>query len=289
MINKNKKGGLGRGLSALIPEDEFNDMNDLRVGEVLELSIKEVYPNEDQPRRHFDEDAIHALAESIKIHGIVQPILVKKIKDKYMIIAGERRWRAAGKAKLDKIPAIVKEVDDISLAQISLIENIQREDLNDIEEAFAYQTLIDRFGLKHDHVADAVGKSRSYVANTLRLLKLEQSVRSMIMEGKLSGGHGRVLLREDMPDKQVEWAKLVHEKGMSVRELETLLTKGSKSKQGSKKIGLKKPFELITFEQELKEYLGTKVTINHAKNKGKIEIEYYNDEEFDRILNLIKK
>lgn len=289
MLNKNKKGGLGKGLSALIPEDELNDMNDLRAGEILELPIKDVKPNAEQPRRHFDEEAISALSESIKVHGVVQPILVKKAGDQYMIIAGERRWRAATKAKLEKIPAIVKEVDELSLAQISLIENIQREDLNDIEEAIAYQTLIDKFGLKHDHVADAVGKSRSYVANTLRLLKLEHSVRSMIVEGKLSGGHGRVLLREEAPEKQLEWAAMVHEKGISVRELESLLNKTPRSKKAKKKGNVTRPYEMITFEQELKEYLGTKVTINHSKNKGKIEIEYYNDEEFERILSLIKK
>lgn len=286
---KPARKGLGKGLGALIPEEDKLNFGEHAVGEVLELSIKDVSPNADQPRRQFADEAIASLAESIRLHGVVQPILVSQLDKGYMIIAGERRWRAAQVAGLEHIPAIVKRVDDLKLAQISLIENIQREDLTDVEEAQAYQLLIDRFKLKQEEVADAVGKSRSYVANTLRLLKLEPSIQTHILEGKISGGHGRVLLREAAPERQLKWADMIIQKGISVRELEKLIVKPSKDKKKTTEAKNERSYELMQFEQELKDVFGTKVMIQHKENKGKIEIEFYGPDEFERIMNLLKK
>lgn len=283
------KKGLGKGLGALIPDDDKLHFGQHSIGEVLELAIKEIRPNEDQPRRQFAEEAIQSLADSIKTHGVVQPILVSSKDDGYMIIAGERRWRAAQVAGLKHIPAIVKSVDELKLAQISLIENIQREDLTDVEEAQAYQLLIDKFNLKQDEVADAVGKSRSYVANTLRLLKLEPSIQEKILVGQISGGHGRVLLRESNPSNQLKWADMIIQKGISVRELEKLIVKPSKTKKSQGTAKNERSYELMQFEQELKDVYGTKVMIQHKENKGKIEIEFYGLDEFDRIMKLLKK
>ena len=286
---KPMKKGLGKGLGALIPDDDRLHFREHSIAEVLELAIKDIKPNSEQPRRQFSDDAIASLAESIKNHGVVQPILVSHKDEGYMIIAGERRWRAAQVAGLIHIPAIVKTVDDLKLAQISLIENIQREDLTDIEEAQAYQMLIDKFSLKQDEVADAVGKSRSYIANTLRLLKLESSIQLKILEGRISGGHGRVLLRESNPVNQLKWADIIIQKGISVRELEKLIVKPSKSKVNQTAAKNERSYEIVQFEQDLKDVFGTKVMIQHKENKGKIEIEFYGLDEFDRIIKLLKK
>jgi ParB family chromosome partitioning protein len=286
---KPMKKGLGKGLSALIPGDDMLDFGQHSIAEVLELPLNEIKPNSEQPRRQFNEESIASLAESIKNHGVVQPILVSRIDDMYMIIAGERRWRAAHVAGLTNIPAIVRTMDDLKLAQISLIENIQREDLSDVEEARAYRLLIDNFNLKQDEVADSVGKSRSYVANTLRLLKLEVSIQDKIVEGKISGGHGRVLLRETNPVNQLKWADLIIQKGISVRELEKLIVKPNKIAKNIKLTRNELSYETIQFEQDLKDVFGTKVVIQHKENKGKIEIEYYGLDEFDRIMKILKK
>ncbi len=286
---KPMKKGLGKGLSALIPGDDMLDFGQHAIAEVLELPLNEIKPNSEQPRRQFNEESIASLAESIKNHGVVQPILVSRIDDMYMIIAGERRWRAAHVAGLTNIPAIVRTMDDLKLAQISLIENIQREDLSDVEEARAYRLLIDNFNLKQDEVADSVGKSRSYVANTLRLLKLEVSIQDKIVQGKISGGHGRVLLRETNPVSQLKWADLIIQKGISVRELEKLIVKPNKITKNIKLTRNELSYETIQFEQDLKDVFGTKVVIQHKENKGKIEIEYYGLDEFDRIMKILKK
>lgn len=281
--------GLGKGLGALIPEDEQFSMDHQSLGEVIELKLNEITPNAEQPRSMFDEEALEALAQSIKIHGVVQPILVQKSDKGYMIIAGERRWRAAKLAKLEAIPAIIKEMDKMKLAQVSLIENIQRENLSDIEEARAYQMLVDEYSLKQDEVADAVGKSRSYVANTLRLLKLDLSVQNMILEGKISGGHGRVLLRTEDNMEQVLWANRIIEHSMSVRELEKIIVKPDKKAKKAVTVDCEEQHQVSEFERVLKDYFGTKVQISHQNNKGKIQIEYYGLDEFDRIMNLLKK
>lgn len=281
------KKGLGKGLGALIPEEDLFGIDQQNI-EVVDLSVSEIFPNAEQPRSQFDEESLQALADSIKIHGIVQPILVRKEKNGYMIIAGERRWRAAKIAKQEKIPAIIKQIEGINLAQISLIENIQREDLSDIEEARAYQLLIDQFSLKQDEIADAVGKSRSHVTNTLRLLKLDRKIQDMILEGKLSGGHGRALLRVDSNEEQTRLAAIVEKEQLSVRQLEVLTSKKPVKKTIKDKI-VNEDHTLSNFENQLKDIYGTKVQIVHSQDKGKISIEFYGSDEFERIFNLLKK
>lgn len=283
---KSVKKGLGKGLGALIPEDDLFGM-DHQSMEVVDINLNEIFPNADQPRSQFDEEALQALADSIKVHGVVQPILVRKEKTGYMIIAGERRWRAAKIAKQEKIPAIVKHIEGVNLAQISLIENIQREDLSDIEEARAYQLLIDQFKLKQDEIADAVGKSRSHVTNTLRLLKLDRKIQDMILEGKLSGGHGRALLRIDSYEEQSRLAAIAQKDQLSVRQLEALTSKKPVNKEPKSKENAT-DHSLMTFENQLKDIYGTKVQILHSQDKGKITIEFYGSDEFERIFNLLK-
>lgn len=283
---KSVKKGLGKGLGALIPEDDLFGM-DHQSMEVVDINLNEIFPNADQPRSQFDEEALEALADSIKVHGVVQPILVRKEKTGYMIIAGERRWRAAKIAKQEKIPAIVKHIEGVNLAQISLIENIQREDLSDIEEARAYQLLIDQFKLKQDEIADAVGKSRSHVTNTLRLLKLDRKIQDMILEGKLSGGHGRALLRIDSYEEQSRLAAIAQKDQLSVRQLEALTSKKPVNKEPKSKENAT-DHSLMTFENQLKDIYGTKVQILHSQDKGKITIEFYGSDEFERIFNLLK-
>lgn len=276
------KSGLGRGLSALIPnvsEDVFRD----KTAQILEMDIKRVYPNKDQPRKYFNDEKIESLSDSIKIHGVVQPIIVKKEDDNYMIIAGERRWRAAKKAGLGEIPIIIKDYDEVSLAQISLIENIQREDLNDIEEAVAYKSLIDDFGLTQESLAESVGKSRTHITNTMRLLKLSDNVQELIARREISGGHGRTLLRIDNKEIQFKVAQEIISKGLSVRHVEDMI--GTKKKK-KKKIVIRQP-EIVEIENNLQSSLGTKVMISTGKKTGKIEIEFYGEEDLERILHLL--
>lgn len=281
-----QKRGLGRGLGALIPESEIASIGETRSAEVMEVEILRVYPNPNQPRRNFDEESLITLKESIVIHGVVQPILVRKSGTGYSIIAGERRWRAAKMAGLARVPVIVREVDEINVAQLSLIENIQREDLNDIEEAVAYERLMQHFGLTQEDVAQAVGKSRSHIANTLRLTRLDERVKVLIVEGRLSGGHGRALLRIEDPEHQHSWALKILDGTLSVREIEDALTKTPK-KQITKKKKTKLDLEIKALEVDLREVLGTKVAIKRGRSKGKIEIEFYGDEDLDRLATLI--
>jgi ParB family chromosome partitioning protein len=282
-----QKRGLGRGLGALIPESEIASIGETRSAEVMEVEILRVSPNPDQPRRHFDEDALLSLKDSIASHGVVQPILVRKNGTGYSIIAGERRWRAAKMAGLLRVPVIVRDVDEINVAQLSLIENIQREDLNDIEEAVAYEHLMAQFGLTQEDIAQAVGKSRSHIANTLRLTRLDDRVKVMIVEGSLSGGHGRALLRIEDPEHQHAWALKIVDGTLSVREIEEALTKPAK-KAPVKKKKTKPDLEIKRIEVELREVLGTKVMIKRGRSKGKVEIEFYGDEDLDRIVDLIR-
>ena len=280
------KRGLGKGLGALIPESEIASIGEYRSAEVIDVEIERVAPNPDQPRRHFDEDALLSLKESIDAHGIVQPILVRHQGNGYIIIAGERRWRAARMAGLKRVPVIIREVDDISIAQLSLIENIQREDLNDIEEAMAYEQLMAHYGLTQEDLSKAVGKSRSHIANTMRLIKLDDRVKDMIAVGQISGGHGRALLRVDDMEHQHAWALKIIDGALSVREIEDALSKPEKKSKIRKKA--KPDLEVKLMEGQLREYFGTKVEIKRGRHKGKIEIEFYNDEDLDRLYNLIK-
>lgn len=306
------KKGLGRGLDILIPKEKKSTKEETekktadisiaakdkeedqkQIYDFL-VDIKKVEPNRNQPRKQFDEDAIEELADSIKQYGVIQPLLVKKKDDYYEIIAGERRWRASKKAGLKKIPVIVKEYEDTEILKISLIENLQREDLNPIEEAIAYQKLSEDYGLKQDEIAVSVSKSRTAITNTMRLLKLDERVQKMIMNNLISSGHGRSLIPIEDNEKQYQTAIRIMDDGLSVREAERLVKKVLKENEKieDKEEAAKEDNNSSMFnyyENRMKEILGSKVKIKNKKNnKGKIEIEYYSPEELERIIDMIQ-
>ena len=298
------KKGLGKGIDVLIPqakEKTKSEKENIRTKEVIKEVIKEVdtidinriEPNKNQPRKSFDEDAIHELAESIKQKGIIQPLVVQKSeKNLYTIIAGERRWRAAKIAGLKKIPVVVKNYSNQEIMEIALIENIQREDLNPIEEAEAYEQLIKEYSLKQDEVAEKVSKRRVAITNSLRLLKLDERVRQMVIEEKLKSGHARTLIPIEDGDLQYEIAQKIFDEKLSVRETEKLvkgiLNGNKKKKENKKQISPQEEIIYKRYEEDLKMTFGTKVNINRkSRDKGRIEIEYYSQSEFERILELI--
>jgi len=273
--------GLGRGLEALIPGINQPEK------EIVALKINDIEPNTTQPRRVFKEEALETLAESIKKHGVVQPIIVTREGDRYKIVAGERRWRAARRANLKTIPAIVKEYAEKEVLEVALIENIQRQDLNPIEEAEAFQRLIQEYKLKQEEVAATVGRSRSAVANSLRLLNLDKRVREMVASGVFSEGHARVLLSLKNENEQYKVAKEFEKGLISVREAEIYLKKiiQNKKQKSNKDTKIK---DIITdVSNKLKDKLGTKVYIDSGKNKGKIVIEYFSKQELDRLIELL--
>ena len=258
---------------------------------IMKVKISQVEPNRDQPRKYFEEDALTELADSIKQYGILQPLVVQKKDDYYEIIAGERRWRAAKMAGLKEVPVVVKEYSDQEMVEISLIENIQREDLNPIEEAQAYQKLCEEFGLKQDEVAERVSKSRSAVTNSLRLLKLDPRVQQMLVEEKITTGHARALLAIENGDIQYETSVRVFDERLSVRDIERIV----KTLQQPPKVKSAAPqdtaLDLVYHDMEdrLKAILGTKVVVNRKTNKrGRIEIEYYSGEELERLFELLR-
>lgn len=291
-----RKGGLGKGLDSLIANKvEKKDTMlsaEKKEGAVL-INISKVEPNRSQPRKKFDEDALLELSESIKQFGILQPLLVQKRTDYYEIIAGERRWRAAKLAELKEVPVIIKNLTEREIMEISLIENIQREDLNPIEEALAYKRLVSEFHMKQDEVAERVSKSRTAVTNAMRLLKLNEKVQQMLIDDMLSTGHARTLLSIEDEQLQYELAQKIFDEKLSVRDTEKLV----KSFQNSKEEVIAKTEKMNgqmmaiyrDLEEQMKSILGTKVFI-HAKdkNKGKLEIEYYSQDELDRIIDLIR-
>lgn len=276
---------LGRGLSALIPEIKEG----IESKDIITIDIKSIYPNETQPRRVFDEEKIKVLSESIKNYGILQPIVVKPDEDgRYMIIAGERRYRASRKAKLREVPVVIKDIPMKDIMEIALIENLQREDLNSIEEALAYKSLIDNYKVTQEEISEAVGKSRPHITNTLRLLNLSSEVIMMVESGQMTAGHGKALLRLTDKQLQLELAKKVIEDELSVRETEKLVKNmvENNTKEVVKKSKEKDIF-IVDVEEKLMNIFGTKVNISKSKKKGKIEIEYYNDEELNNIISMI--
>lgn len=277
------KRGLGKGLGALIPEGEETGGNS-----VVELKITEIEPNEKQPRRDFDEQGLLDLAESIKEHGVVQPIIVRKLGSQYQIIAGERRWRASRLAGKKTIPAIIKDCSNIEVMEIALIENLQREDLNSIEEANAYKSLIDEYNMTQEEIAQKIGKSRPAIANSLRLLQLPQEIKDMIAAGKITQGHARALLAIDNPKRQLEIAEKIISQQLNVRQIEKLAKESKREKKAIKETE-QEQLEIRRMEEKLKASLGTKVTIQHKNNKGKIEIEYYSNEELERLFDILEK
>ena len=282
-----KKGGLGKGLSALIKDKEKVDLliNEIKLlpTETIELiELDKILPREDQPRKVFNDEALNELADSIKENGVIQPIILREVEEGYQIITGERRWRASRIAGLTAIPSIVRTIDTETTAKISLIENIQRENLNPIEEAQAYKSLMQEYELKQDELAKAVGKSRSYISNSLRLLKLDKSIIEYIYEGKLSAGHGKALLSIEDKKEQKRIANKIIEDGLNVRDTEKKTSK--KRRRPLKKV---KDSHIIDLEEQLMSALGTKVQLVTKKKAGKIEIEYYNNDDLDRLLDLL--
>ena len=281
-----KKKGLGKGLDSLIP-DNRPAKEEVKAGEQM-MNINMVEPNRDQPRKKFEEDALLELSDSIKQFGVIQPILVRKRKDYYEIIAGERRWRAAKMAGVKEVPVIVKEYTEQEIVEISLIENIQRENLNPIEEAMAYKKLLEGFHLKQDEVAERVSKSRTAVTNSMRLLKLDEKVQQMIVDDMISTGHARALLAIDDHEQQYELAVRVFDEKLSVRETEKLVKDIKNPKKPKEKKVVEHAFVYTDLENRMKEVLGTKVSIAAKGNgKGKIEIEYYSDKELERMFDMI--
>ena len=286
--------GLGKGIDAMISGDNTKTKQVVKevVKEVDTIDINKIEPNNNQPRKNFNEDKIHELAESIKQHGLIEPLIVQKGKKGfYTIIAGERRWRAAREAGVKEIPVVVKDYSDQQVMEIALIENIQREDLNAIEEAEAYDRLIRDFNLKQDEVAERVSKSRVAITNSLRLLKLDERVREMIIEDKIKSGHARALLGVSDGDEQYKLAVMIFDNSMSVRETEKMKKYLADKKKPVKEVREKDTqTELIykDYEEKLKSVIGTKVNINNkGKGKGKIEIEYFSADEFDRIMTMM--
>lgn len=279
-----KKSALGKGLGALIPEIDEDKINIDKNG-IFEVDINFIAPNEKQPRKNFDEEKLNVLAQSIKENGLIQPILVSKDGEYYTIIAGERRWRAAKMAGLKKIPVIEKKLNELEVMEISLIENLQREDLNPIEEALAYKRLIDEFSLTQEEIAKRVGKSRPAIANSLRLLNLDPRIANYIIEGTISEGHGRIIVSINDKDLQYEVAKKIIDESLNVRQTEKLVKKLNEKKTIIEKKE-KKDIYIKEIEDKLKSILGTKVSINKTRKKGKIEIEYYSEDDFQRILDI---
>ena len=305
------KKGLGKGLGAIFGEDvvkankeetekkakakaEAKAAEEMdEKGRILMLKLDLVQPNKEQPRKTFDEEKINELAESIKNYGVLQPLLVQKNDSFYEIIAGERRWRAAKAAGLKEVPAVLKEYSKQEAMEISLIENVQRADLNPIEEALGYRQLIDEFGLTQEEIAVRVAKSRTAITNTMRLLKLDEQIQNMLVQGVITSGHARALLSLEDTQMQLKAAKEILDKKLSVRETERLVKRLQKEASGEKKEEKKKDETLALIYQDLedrmKSVMGTKVSIhNKDKNKGRIEIEYYSEAELERIVEMIE-
>ena len=300
-VKKKGLGAKGLGINALI-NTEMEDMKASKPVEkkkteetVLELELDQIEPNRKQPSKYFDETALEELAASLKTYGMIQPIVVKKNGDYYEIIAGERRWRAAKIAGLVKVPVVIKKWEEGEAFEAALVENLQREDLNPMEEAESYQRLQEEFGLSQEKIAEKVGKSRSAITNSLRLLQLDPRVRNFVVENKLTGGHARTLLPVTNGDEQFELAEYVIEEGLSVRAVEALvkahLEKAEKPAEKEEALSKADEREYRAIEDDLKSLFSTKVKLKPLgkRNKGKIEIEYYSDEDLERLLALLKR
>ena len=298
-----RKKGLGKGLDSLIPDNKSGKINqteavlkslegsdvqsESKSGEKM-MNINKVEPNREQPRKKFEEDALMELSDSIKQFGVLQPLLVRKRKDYYEIIAGERRWRAAKMAGIKEIPVIIKDYTEQEIIEIGLIENIQRENLNPIEEAAAYKRLLEEFNLKQDEVAERVSKSRTAVTNSMRLLKLCEKVQQMVIDDMISTGHARALLAIEDENLQYELAVKIFDEKLSVRDVEKLVKGIKNPKQPKAKRVIENEFLYTDLADKMKDVMGTKVNIEVKGNgKGKIEIEYYSDEELERVFDMI--
>ena len=282
---------LGKGLGSLLNTDNVLD-NVLDENNIVELKISQIEPNKSQPRTVFDEEKLNALADSIAEYGVLQPVVVKKLDNGfYRIIAGERRWRASKIAGKKKIPAIIKNYDDKETMEIALIENLQREDLNPFEEARGYKELMDIFSLTQEEVAKKAGKSRSAVANSIRLLSLPTEIKKMVLNKQLTVGHVRALLSAESDEIKIIVAQKIIKDGLNVRQTESYITSLLKEPKKKKKSPVEEEMKryFMSLEKNLTTHLKTKVSIKRNKNKGKIEIEYYNSDELERLLNILNK
>ena len=281
-----KKFALGKGLGALIPEEPVREE---KKEQDLMIPLNKIKSNSDQPRKKFDNDKIVELAESIKHHGIIQPLIFKKVDDEYIIVAGERRWRAAKSLGLEEVPAIIMDLSEKQILEVSLIENIQRQDLNPIEEAVAYKKLLSDFNLTQDELSKRIGKSRTTITNSMRLMNLDERVQQYLIEGVISEGHGRALLAISNGDMQYELSQKIIDEKLSVRDIERIIRNILNSED--EKVSKKTEKDLNPYYKDIKErlqdYFGTKVNLSNKKNKGKIEIEYYSEEDLQRILDII--
>ena len=281
------KAKLGRGLGSLFDEPSVAEENDV----IKTLRIAQVEPNKNQPRHNFDKEKIDELADSIKKHGLIQPIIVVKNNDMYKIVAGERRWRAAKKAGLTEIPVVIRNYSDLEIAQIALIENLQRENLNPIEEALGYRTLIDKYNMTQEDVSGKIGKSRSAIANSMRLLSLDEPIQQKLITGEISSGHARALLSIDSPKLRFAALETIISKGLNVRQTEALAKQlqTQKKPKTPPKVNEELKTQLEILQDRLSSHLGTKVTLCHNEKKGKIEIEYYGNADLERILAIIEQ
>jgi ParB family chromosome partitioning protein len=282
-----KRVALGKGLGALIPEFGKEESRTL-----LYCGIEEIVPNRSQPRKHFDESKLQELAESIKEKGILEPLIVRRVNEGYELIVGERRWRAAQKAGLKEVPVLVREVEGREVLELSLIENLQREDLNPIEEAEAFKRLIEEFNISQEALATRIGKDRTTITNTLRLLKLPSEVRNQLLQNHITSGHARAILSLENKEKQKELCALIIKKGLSVREAEALAKQWSEKPKRLVTPAKKKSdweSQLNSLQDSLRRHLGTKVHITQKGKRGKIEIEYYSFDDLERIIETILK
>ncbi len=278
----NTKRGLGKGLQALFSENES-----VQEDGVIEIRVSDIRPNKFQPRQDFSEDKLEELARSISLHGVLQPVVVRDVIGGYELVAGERRWRACKLAGLEIIPAIIRDFSDSEMMEIALIENLQREDLNPLEEAAAYRRLLDEFGLTQEELSQRIGKSRSHIANILRLLQLPPEIQDYVSRGTISMGHARTLLGLEKAAQQLEACRLVVERCLSVRETEALVQRLKAGNKSRKERPVEKEPYIMALESSLQENLGTKVQIRPGKQKGRIEIEYYTEDDLERICRLL--
>lgn len=278
--------GLGKGIGALFPSETLESIQ--KDEHVEKIPLQKLVANPFQPRKKFDDEAIGELAQSIREHGIIQPIVVRKKGKKYEIVVGERRYRAAKLANLEEIPAIIKEMTEEQMMELAILENLQREDLTPIEEAEAYQNLIEKLNFTQDDLAKRLGKSRPHITNMIRLLQLPEEVRQLLNEGQLSMGHGRALLGLKNKRQMIEVAKKTINQSLNVRQLEALIKQLNEnvSRETKKKTPKKDIFVQAT-ESQLREFFGTNVQIKKTKNKGKIEIEFYSEDDLERILEIL--
>lgn len=279
-----KKSGLGRGFDAIMFDNSVEELS--TSAGAVKVKLTDIEPNRDQPRKHFDEDALAELSESILKHGVLQPLLVRPMLDgSYQLVAGERRWRASRMAGLTEVPVVIKELTDAQVAELALVENVQREDLNPLEEANGYKELSEKYGYTQEEISEIVGRSRSAVANALRLLALPEEIQDMVMKGELSAGHAKAILTASDKDYQIELAKLVIKEDLSVRTTERLARKSTSDVKTGKKAKKRNPY-YDEVELALSDVLGRQVKVTKSSKKGSLEIEFFDDDDLKKLLKI---